>query len=119
LAGPVTWKWMWGARDPNFQGYAAFKTNADGAYRFTTIKPGPYRDDGAGGMRAPHIHFQVTGPANRLVTQMYFQGESLNDTDRVLAFARANRERLIAKLGNTLETGSMDVANWDIVLRNG
>ena len=108
-----------GARDANFQGYAAFMSDADGAYRFTTIRPGPYRDDGAGGMRAPHIHFQVTGPINRLVTQMYFQGESLNDTDRVLAFAQANRERLIARLGNTLGAGSMDAASWDIVMRNG
>ena len=108
-----------GGRDPNFQGYAAFKSDADGTYRFTTIKPGPYRDDGAGGMRAPHIHFQVTGPANRLVTQMYFQGEALNDTDRVLAFAQANRERLIAKFAAERRGDSLDTVRWDIVMRDG
>lgn len=108
-----------GAHDPNFQGYAAFKSDADGTYRFTTVKPGPYREDGAGGMRAPHIHFQVTGAANRLVTQMYFQSEALNDTDRVLAFAQANRERLIAKFADERRGGSLKTVSWDIVMRDG
>jgi protocatechuate 3,4-dioxygenase, beta subunit len=108
-----------GAHDPNFQGYAAFKSDAAGIYRFTTVKPGPYRDDGAGGMRAPHIHFQVTGPANRLVTQMYFQGEALNETDRVLAFAQTNRERLIAKFADERRGGSLTTVSWDIVMRDG
>ena len=108
-----------GERDANFQGYAAFKSDADGTYRFTTVKPGPYRDDGAGGMRAPHIHFQVTGPANRLVTQMYFQGDALNDDDRVLAFAQNNRERLIAKVADTSRHDAVGAVGWDIVVRNG
>lgn len=108
-----------GARDPNFQGYATFRSRADGTYSFTTIRPGAYRDDGAGGMRAPHIHFQATGAVNRLVTQMYFQGEALNESDRVLAFAQGNRERLIAKVSAGAGPGAMDVADWDLVLRSG
>lgn len=39
---------------------------------------------------APHIHFDVLGRSNRLVTQMYSVGESLNGTpgrcDRASAF---------------------------------
>ena len=107
-----------GEADPNFQGYASFKTDKDGQYQFTTVKPGPYQEDGAGGMRAPHIHFQVTGKVNRLITQMYFQGEALNDSDRVLAFANANRSRLIAKLVPGTSSAVL-IANWDIVLRDG
>lgn len=104
--------------DPNFQGYAALKADDRGRYQFTTIKPGRYRDDGAGGMRAPHIHFQVTGKINRLVTQMYFDGEALNDSDRVLASANANRSRLIARLVSSATDAAL-TADWDIVLRDG
>lgn len=46
-------------------------------------------------MRAPHIHFDVLWRSNRLVTQMYFAREALNDTDRFLATAARNRDRLI------------------------
>ena len=49
-------------------------------------------------MRAPHIHFDVRGEVNRLVTQMYFADEALNDTDRLLQSAGANRDRLIVQL---------------------
>lgn len=47
--------------DPNFEGYARIVTDADGRYRIKTIKPGAYPDD-SGTLRAPHIHFEVTGP---------------------------------------------------------
>ena len=105
--------------DPNFQGYAALVTDAEGRYRFKTIKPGAYGDSGA--MRAPHIHFDLKGGVNRLVTQMYFAGESLNETDRLLQTAGANRERLIVQLlppSEGLEPDSL-LATWDIVLDEG
>lgn len=108
-----------GAADPNFQGSAAFVAGSDGSYSFITIKPGAYPDDGAGGMRAPHIHFQVTGSINRLVTQMYFAGEALNDTDRVLAFAGRNRDRLIVAAANADGQAQGLIADWDIILRDG
>lgn len=107
------------AADPNFQGYASIQSDRYGRYEFTTVRPGPYRDDGAGGMRAPHIHFDVTGRVNRLVTQMYFEGESLNDDDRVLAFALGGRERLIAKYRDRAGAGTLNLLEWDIVLRDG
>lgn len=106
-----------GRADPDFQGYADFRTDADGRYRFVSIKPGPYADVGAGGMRAPHIHFQVTGRINRLGTQLYFAGEPLNDTDRVLAFANAARDRLM--LSTTPGADGAAAGTWDIVLRDG
>jgi protocatechuate 3,4-dioxygenase beta subunit len=103
--------------DPNFEGYAALVTDADGRYRLKTIKPGAYPED-SGAMRAPHIHFDVTGRINRLVTQMFFAGEPLNETDRYLQTAQANKQRLIVPLRPAsagLEQGSL-VTEWDIVL---
>jgi protocatechuate 3,4-dioxygenase beta subunit len=106
--------------DPNFEGYAALLTDAEGRYRFKTIKPGAYPTD-YGALRPRHIHFDIVGNVNRIVTQMYFAGEPLNDTDRVLQSAGPNRERLIVTLQPpppNLEPDSL-LAVWDIVLDEG
>lgn len=106
--------------DPNFEGYAMLNTDAQGRYRFKTIKPGAYPTD-SGAMRPPHIHFDVTGKLNRTVTQMYFAGEPLNDTDRTLQALGANSERLVVALlppTQDLEPDSFLVM-WDIVLDKG
>lgn len=106
--------------DPNFEGYAVLTTDAQGRYRFKTIKPGAYPTD-AGAMRPPHIHFDLTGKVNRTVTQMYFAGEPLNDGDNLLQTVGANRERLIVDLlppTRDLEPDSL-LAVWDIVLDKG
>jgi protocatechuate 3,4-dioxygenase beta subunit len=106
--------------DPNFEGFATLVTDAEGRYRFKTIKPGAYPEDNET-MRAPHIHFDVTGRLSRLVTQMYFEGEPLNGQDRFMATARANAKRLTVKLApptRDLESESL-LANWDIVLERG
>jgi protocatechuate 3,4-dioxygenase, beta subunit len=106
--------------DPNFEGYAQLVTDAEGRYRIKTIKPGDYPDDASGARRAPHIHFDVTGRKNRLVTQMYFEGETLNDSDRFLATAGKNRGRLIVALSPLPDDkDSASIANWDIVLHDG
>lgn len=107
--------------DPNFEGYAVLRTDAEGRYRFKTIKPGAYPDDGSGAMRAPHIHFDVSGRINRLVTQMYFAGEPLNDSDRFLRTAGARRGQLIVDavpLARDAD-GPALLATWDIVLEDG
>ena len=106
--------------DPNFDGYALLTTDAEGRYRFTTIKPGSYPED-SGAIRAPHIHFDVLGRTNRLVTQMYFAGEPLNETDRFLATAGRNRERLIVPFSPAATAGTTNrlAGNWEIVLDEG
>jgi protocatechuate 3,4-dioxygenase beta subunit len=106
--------------DPNFEGFAAQETDADGRYRFKTIKPGAYPAT-PGWMRPPHLHFEVTGMVNRLVTQMYFPGEPLNDKDLLLQNLRANKEGAIAKVlppTSDVEAESRLVV-WDIVLDKG
>ena len=82
--------------DPNFEGSASLTTDSDGRYRFTTIKPAAY-PAGPNGMRPAHIHFQVSGQQDRLVTQMYFEGDPYNSTDRILQGA-GRTELLITKL---------------------
>ena len=107
--------------DPNFEGFAVVSTDTEGRYRIKTIKPGAYPAGPDARMRPPHIHFDITGKSNRLVTQMYFAGEPWNDKDPFLQSAGANRERLIAPLGpppQELEPDSL-VAVWDIVLDKG
>ena len=106
--------------DPNFQGYGVQVTDKQGRYRFKTIKPGAYPAAGGSWTRAPHIHFDVTGRVNQFVTQMYFDGEPLNDTDRFLQSAGDPR-MLVAKLlppAKDFEPGSL-VVNWDIILMSG
>ena len=59
---------------------AARVTDADGRYRFVTIRPGeyPWRNH-YNAWRPAHIHFSLFGQAflTRLVTQMYFPGDPL------------------------------------------
>ena len=104
--------------DPNFEGYGVQNTDGQGRFRFKTIKPGAYPSQAAG-MRTPHIHFQVTSGSIRLVTQMYFEGEKLNETDHELQSA-VNKELLVAKLlPGTRELGLDSlIANWDVILRS-
>lgn len=45
--------------DEHFQGFGVQTTDAEGRYRFKTIKPGAYPGGPISGMRTPHIHFDV------------------------------------------------------------
>ncbi len=83
--------------DPNFQGWAILKTDAEGRYRFRTISPGAYAVNEAW-TRPPHIHFKVSRRGFvELTTQMYFPGDPLNEADRLLAqLGESDRARLVA-----------------------
>lgn len=81
--------------DPDFQGWAVMKTDADGRYAFRTIKPGAYRV-GGDWTRPPHIHFRVSRRGyHELTTQMYFAGEALNERDRLLQSVPARDRGLL------------------------
>ncbi len=82
--------------DPNFEGAAVLTTDSEGRYRFKTIKPAAY-PAGPNLMRPAHIHFQVSGRQDRLVTQMYFENDPHNATDPFLNSA-ARKELLVTKL---------------------
>ncbi len=71
-----------GPLDPNFGGCGRTITGENGHYEFRTIKPGPYPwPNGINDWRPSHIHFSLfgTGFAQRLITQMYFEGDPLID----------------------------------------
>ena len=66
------------ALDPNFGGCGRIITDENGCYEFRTIQPGPYPwPNGLNDWRPAHIHFSVFGHgfAQRLITQMYFEGD--------------------------------------------
>jgi protocatechuate 3,4-dioxygenase, beta subunit len=108
--------------DPNFHGIGRTFTDAEGRYRFVTVKPGSYPwGNHAFAWRPQHIHFSLLGnaPVQRLVTQMYFPGDPLLDIDPVYNSVPdpAARKRMICALA--LETGIENVAlgyHFDIVL---
>jgi protocatechuate 3,4-dioxygenase, beta subunit len=87
--------------DPNFTGCGHAITDAEGRYRFVSIRPGayPWRNH-YNAWRPAHIHFSLFGPAfaTRLVTQMYFPGDALLPFDPIfncIADEKA-RNRLIS-----------------------
>lgn len=64
--------------DPNFGGCGRALSDDNGYYAFRTIKPGPYPwPNGVNDWRPAHIHFSLFGSgfAQRLITQMYFEGD--------------------------------------------
>jgi protocatechuate 3,4-dioxygenase, beta subunit len=65
-----------GRADPAFQGFGRVVADADGNYRFRTIRPVAYSG------RTPHIHFKVKlGTRELLTTQLYVAGDPLNERD--------------------------------------
>jgi protocatechuate 3,4-dioxygenase beta subunit len=108
--------------DANFTGAGRCLTDAEGHYRFVTIKPGAYpwrNHDNA--WRAAHIHFSLFGRAfvQRLVTQMYFPGDPLFFQDPIynaVPDERA-RERMISSFDLSQTVPEWALAyHFDIVL---
>jgi protocatechuate 3,4-dioxygenase alpha subunit len=103
--------------DRHFSGFGRAGTDAQGRFRFRTIKPGPV-PGAEGSMQAPHINVSVfaRGLLKRLVTRIYFPDEPLNAHDPVLALLpdAARRTTLIAQPG---EGESKLDLRFDIVLQ--
>lgn len=112
-----------GTIDPNFGGCGRCLTDAEGRYHFRTVKPGPYPfRNRVNDWRPAHIHFSVFGSgfAQRLITQMYFEGDPLIRHDAILGTVAdpAARERLVALLDLNASLPLDTLAyRWDIVLR--
>jgi protocatechuate 3,4-dioxygenase beta subunit len=109
--------------DPNFTGAGRAQSDAQGYYRFVTIKPGAYPwGNHHNAWRPAHIHFSLLGPSflTRLVTQMYFPGDPLFPFDPIfnsVSDAKA-RERMICRfdMDTTRPEWALGYV-WDIVLR--
>ena len=110
--------------DPNFQGYGVIKTDSQGRYRFKTIKPGAYPTS-ATTQRTPHIHFDIEGSTDRLVSQMFFPNEPLNEKDGIFMNLHKYSEKVTDAVTAKLLPPTKEIEknallfNWDIVLSNG
>jgi protocatechuate 3,4-dioxygenase beta subunit len=105
------------ALDPNFQGFARLSSDKDGQFKFRSVKPKDY--DTPIGRRTPHIHFDIASHRERLVTQMYFPNEPLNDIDFLLKNADP-KESVIAEAIDRLSGDPQALAfRWTVVLGVG
>lgn len=86
-------------------------TDASGAYEYQTIHPGRYLDGAQ--YRPAHIHYMIFAPGYRtLTTQLYFDGDPYNKTDRFI------RQSLIIPLATERRYGKdFEKGTFDIVLR--
>jgi protocatechuate 3,4-dioxygenase alpha subunit len=101
--------------DARFRGFGRCLTDAQGSYRFRTIKPGrvPGPD---GAVQAPHIVVTVfmRGLLKHLLTRVYFPDDSANADDPVLQLVPADRR---ATLVARRASGDRDALEWDVILQ--
>jgi protocatechuate 3,4-dioxygenase, alpha subunit len=103
--------------DPKFLGFGRVSTDAEGRFRFMTIRPGPVPGRG-NALQAPHIAVAVfaRGLLRQLATRIYFADEPANETDPVLSSIAdpAVRKTLLAR---RTETADPATYCFDIVLQ--
>lgn len=109
--------------DPNFGGCGRTLTDENGYYQFLTIRPGAYPwPNRANDWRPMHIHISICGHsfAQRLITQMYFEGDPLIDICPIAHTIkkRSQLDRLVAPL-DMASSRPLDFLayKFDIVLR--
>jgi protocatechuate 3,4-dioxygenase beta subunit len=108
--------------DPNFFGGGRCVSDAEGRYRFLTVKPGAYPwPNHHNAWRPAHIHFSLFGSSflTRLVTQMYFPGDPLLALDPIYnATPAGSRELLVSDFSiDITQPGYALGYVFDIVLR--
>ncbi len=109
--------------DPAFQGFGRQLTDTQGRFRFLTVIPGAYPvpDPESPWLRTRHIHFDIRGRHDRLVTQIYFAGEPLNETDLLYqALTPADRETVTLPLRHAAAGAPAPaIGEWTVVLASG
>jgi protocatechuate 3,4-dioxygenase alpha subunit len=101
--------------EPGFNGYGRVPTNAEGMFRFNTIKPGSVPDPN-GKQQAPHLVVSVfmRGVLRRLVTRMYFPDDERNSGDHILNLVEAARRTTLIAKNTADDPGSL---KWNVVLQ--
>lgn len=97
-----------------FTGYGRVATDDEGRFMFASLVPGAYADGGV--QRTPHLHLQISGRFDRLVTQLFLPGHPGNADDRWYRAVR-QPERLTAELRADDATGLC--LHWTAVLAQG
>ncbi len=98
-----------------FKGFGRCGTDANGGFSFHTIKPGSVLGPG-GKKQAPHILLAVfaRGMTQQAITRIYFEDESANVADPILALVPVDRRAtLIAKR----EDGDATTYRFDVRLQ--
>lgn len=97
--------------DNVFVNRARLITNETGYYEYETIKPGRYAI-GPDRWRPAHIHYLVTAHGyQQLITQMYFDGDPMNDNDDFI-----KPSLIVAPESVRTENGVFQLGTFDIVL---
>lgn len=97
--------------DENFQGFGRMFTDAEGRYRFRTIRPVPYPG------RTPHIHVAVLPDGESpFVTQLYVAGEPRNAGDFLYQRVPVEQRALVTAEFSASPEKDVLTAHWDIVL---
>ncbi len=103
--------------DPGFRGYGRSATDADGNFRFVTIRPGPVPGRG-NTLQAPHLNLAIFGRGllKQLFTRVYFADAAENAADPLLLAIDdpAQRRTLLA---TRQEDGPPPTYRFDIVLQ--
>jgi protocatechuate 3,4-dioxygenase, alpha subunit len=101
--------------EPGFNGYGRVPTNAEGMFRFNTIKPGPVPGPN-GKQQAPHLAVSVfmRGVLRRLVTRMYFPDDERNSGDHILNLVEAARRTTLIAKNTADDPASLE---WNVVLQ--
>jgi protocatechuate 3,4-dioxygenase beta subunit len=97
--------------DADFQGYAMLRTDASGAFRFVTIKPGGY--DSPIGHRPPHLHFDLRGRASRTVAQMYFPEDATGNAADTLYRGLGDGARTSVAVRDARDPSKY---SWDVIM---
>ena len=103
-----------GPRTSTCTGFGRVMTDKEGRYEVRTVIPGGVAGS-SGAPQAPHVLVVLfaRGLLKQVVTRVYFEGESANAADPVLALCGARAGTLIARR----DASADDVFRWDIVLQ--
>jgi protocatechuate 3,4-dioxygenase alpha subunit len=105
--------------DPGFFGWGRARTNREGWYRFTTVLPGAYEENGI--KRCPHANLMALaiGLTRRLVTTVFFSDSPETVSDPVLNCVTdlGARRRLFATRDASLDAGGLPAYRFDLMLR--
>jgi protocatechuate 3,4-dioxygenase alpha subunit len=113
-----------GAPPPAFTGFGRVATDREGAFRFTTLKPGPVPGPG-GRLQAPHLAVTLfmRGLLRHLSTRLYFPDEAAaNAADPVLSAVPPERRTTLVARQAASEPGVPAAAGeralrWDVRLQ--
>jgi protocatechuate 3,4-dioxygenase beta subunit len=99
-----------------FTGYGCVRTDAEGRFEFRSVVPGGYAGEGM--HRAPHLHVQITGRYDRLVTQLFLPGHASNADDRSYLTLR-DPSLVTLNVMSDPQTGADLALRWTAVLSRG